>query len=100
MSEVITKKTGSTRYGIRNMTCTNPYLIFTNWIYIVNIAEVCYDCIIQHSARPWHVYTALSRLMRSSAHIRARQTKITSEPEATQYCAKPELIRSAERFMK
>lgn len=36
------------------------------------------------SLRPWHVYTAFSRLMRNSAHIKASQMKTTSEPEATQ----------------
>lgn len=40
------------------------------------------------------MYRVLSRLMRSSAQIRARQMKTTSEPEATQYCAEPELSSS------
>lgn len=38
-----------------------------------------------NSPRPWHVYTVFSRLMRSSAHIKASQMKTTSEPEATQF---------------
>lgn len=82
MFEAISKKMWNTRYRIRNMTCTNLYLIFTDGIYIVNTAEVCYDCIIQCSARPWHVYTVFCRITRSSAHIRVSPMKTTSEPEA------------------
>lgn len=52
--------------------------------FILSTLQRCVMIALLSSLRPWHVYTVFSKLMRSSAHIKARQVKTTPEPEATQ----------------
>lgn len=96
---VISKKMWNTRYEIRNMTSNNLYLIFANWIYVVNTGGVLwlrYSALCKTSACLQSIFQACEKLCPHSKPARWKPL-LNQKPE---YCAKPELIRSAERFIR
>lgn len=97
MFEVISQKKWNTRYDIRNMTCTNLCVIFTDWIYIVNTAEVCFDCIIELSDLGTFTQYFPDWWEPQPTSKPARwKPPLNQKPHS--YCTEPELIRSAEVY--